>query len=230
MDMTATDAVTTRPLTPKLRFPEFQDAGEWEVKQLGEEGEFISSLTGKKGDDFGSGNASFITYMNVFSNTFADTKQLGIVDVKEGEKQNAVKKGDVFFTISSETPEDAGMSCVLLEELDNCYLNSFCTIFRFFMNKEPNLLFTGYLLRQPVIRQYFATHAQGSTRFNLSKEMFKSVQICLPSLDEQQKIADCLSSLDELITAQTQKLDALKTHKKGLMQQLFPAMEEQKGA
>jgi type I restriction enzyme S subunit len=48
----------------------------------------------------------------------------------------------------------------------------------------------------------------------------------LPSPEEQHRIATCLSSLDALITAETQKLEALKTHKKGLMQQLFPSPEE----
>ena len=49
---------------------------------------------------------------------------------------------------------------------------------------------------------------------------------CPPNLEEQQRIADCLSSLDDLTTAQVQKVEALKTHKKGLMQQLFPKLEE----
>ena len=59
-----------------------------------------------------------------------------------------------------------------------------------------------------------------------NRESFSQLQIPLPSLPEQQRIAACLSSLDALITAETQKLEALKTHKKGLMQQLFPSPEE----
>src|SRR5690606_13158282 len=66
-----------------------------------------------------------------------------------------------------------------------------------------------------------ATYLQGG-QGNLSGEIVKSISVCFPSLSEQQKIADCLSTLDERITAQAQKVDALKTHKKGLMQQLFP--------
>ena len=58
-------------------------------------------------------------------------------------------------------------------------------------------------------------------------EVLEKVDCAVPlDQDEQQKIADCLSSLDDLITAQTQKIDALKTHKKGLMQQLFPTLDE----
>jgi type I restriction enzyme S subunit len=70
-----------------------------------------------------------------------------------------------------------------------------------------------------------ATYLQGG-QGNLSGEIVKSITICLPSLAEQQRIAECLSSLDDLITAETHKIEALKTHKKGLMQQLFPSLEE----
>ena len=209
-------------LVPKLRFPEFRDTAGWEEKRLGDEGELFSSLTGKAGDDFDAGEARFVTYMNVFSNTFVDSKELRFVDVKEGENQNAVVSGDVFFTISSETPDEVGMSSVLLEELENCYLNSFCALFRFSESKRPDPVFTGYLLRQPFVRSYFTKKAQGSTRFNLSKDAFRSLPFFIPLPLEQQKIAECLSSVDELIAAQARKLDALKTHKKGLIQQLFP--------
>jgi type I restriction enzyme S subunit len=211
-----------KKLVPKLRFPEFRATGEWEKKRLGTEGELISSLTGKAGADFDAGEARFVTYVNVFSNTFVDPQGLRFVDVKVGENQNAVACGDVFFTISSETPDEVGMSSVLLEDLENCYLNSFCALFRFSENKRPNPVFTGYLLRQPLVREHFTKKAQGSTRFNLSKDAFRSAPLCIPSFSEQQKIADCLSSLDELIAAQAHKVEALKTHKKGLMQQLFP--------
>lgn len=209
-------------LVPKLRFPDFRDAEGWDEKRLGSEGEFLTSLSGKAGDDFDTGEAKFVTYMNVFSNTFVDPKALRLVNVKEGENQNEVASGDVFFTISSETPEEVGMSSVLLEEIDNCYLNSFCALFRFSKSEKPNPVFTGYLLRQPLVRRYFTKKAQGSTRFNLSKDAFKNLPIFVPQLPEQQKISNCLSSVDELIAAQGRKLDALKTHKKGLLQQLFP--------
>ena len=211
-----------KALTPKLRFPEFRDAAGWAEKRLGNEGELLSSLTGKAGADFDAGEARFVTYMNVFSNTFVDPRGLRFVNVKEGENQNAVASGDVFFTISSETPEEVGMSSVLLGDLENCYLNSFCALLRFFEGKRPNPVFTGYLLRQPLVRRYFTKKAQGSTRFNLSKDAFRNLPLCVPSPPEQQKIAECLSSVDELMAAQARKLDALKTHKKGLMQQLFP--------
>ncbi|KIQ60273.1 restriction modification system subunit S [Pseudomonas fluorescens] len=70
-----------------------------------------------------------------------------------------------------------------------------------------------------------ATGTSGSMK-NISKSAVLEVQISTPSTEEQQKIADCLTSIDKLITAQTQKLGTLKTYKKGLIKQLFPAMDE----
>lgn len=64
---------------------------------------------------------------------------------------------------------------------------------------------------------------------SLSKANIEKIKISIPQVPEQQKIADCLSSLDQLITAQAQKLNGLKAHKKGLMQQLFPAADEVSG-
>ena len=207
---------------PKLRFPEFRGAPRWSTKVLGDEGEFLSTLTGKSANDFGTGNAKYVTYMNVFSNTFTDMGTLGIVDVGSDESQNAIQRGDVLFTVSSETPEEVGMSSVVIEAAPNCYVNSFCAMFRFSEGHQPNLHFLGYSLRQPFARRHFVQRAQGSTRFNLSKPAFRSLPLAIPLPSEQQKIADCLTSLDEVIAAQGRKVEALKAHKRGLMQQLFP--------
>ena len=209
-------------LVPELRFLEFRDAGHWMTKILGDQGRFLSSLTGKTAKDFDTGNAAFIPYMNVFSNTFTNIFDLRSVNVGSDESQNAVAKGDVFFTVSSETPEDAGMSSVLLEEIENCYLNSFCALFRFDDGKLPNLVFLGSLFRSALARAHLARGAQGATRYNIPRATFRSLPLHLPRAPEQQKIADCLGSLDDLIAAEGRKLEALRQHKLGLMQHLFP--------
>lgn len=204
---------------PKLRFTGFEE--EWEEVKLGEIGVFLSSLTGKIKEDFEQGNAKYIPYKNVYKNTFVDIRSLEKVNVREEEKQNAVKKGDILFTISSETPEEAGMSSVLVDEIKDCYVNSFCSLFRFNSLSDKNIYFYGYLLRHHTIREYFRKTAQGSTRFNLSKESFKNLSLVVPKLGEQQKIADCLLSLDEKIAAETEQVAQLQQHKKGLLQQLL---------
>ena len=215
-------AAKPTPLVSKLRFAEFRDAGDWMTKILENQGGFLSSLTGKTAKDFDTGDAAFIPYMNVFSNTFTNILDLRSVNVGSDESQNAVAKGDVFFTISSETPEEAGMSSVLLEEIENCYLNSFCALFRFDDGKLPNPVFLGYLLRSTLARAHLSRGSQGATRYNIPKATFRSLPLQLPSGPEQQKIADCLGSLDDLVEADGRKLEALRQHKQGLMQQLFP--------
>ena len=212
---------------PRLRFAEFHDAAEWDEKKLGEQGDFLSPLTGKTAQDFDRGDSWFIPYMNVFSNTFTNPRDLRAVDIASGESQNAVAKGDLFFTVSSETPQDAGMASVLMDELDKCYLNSFCALFRFDKEKLPNLVFLGYLLRSELARRHLSRGAQGATRYNISKSTFRSLPLQLPSPPEQQRIADCLGSLDGLIAAEGRKLEALRQHKQGLMQQFFPSLEEE---
>jgi len=204
---------------PKLRFVGFEE--EWEEVRLGEIGVFLSSLAGKTKEDFDKGNAKYIPYMNVYKNTFIDIHSLGKVNIREEEKQNVVKKGDILFTISSETPEEAGMSSVLADEIKDCYVNSFCSLFRFNSLSDKNIYFYGYLLRHRTIREYFRKTAQGSTRFNLSKESFKNLSLLVSKLGEQQKIADCLLSLDEKIAVETEQVVQLQQHKKGLLQQLL---------
>ncbi|WP_419600111.1 restriction endonuclease subunit S [Thiolapillus sp.] len=215
-----------KSLVPRLRFPEFREAGAWEKKRLGTQGGFLTPLSGKSAKDFDTGDAKFIPYMNVFSNTFTDIQDLRSVIITDDESQNAVAKGDVFFTVSSETPEEAGMSSVLLGDVDRCYLNSFCALFRFDDHLSPNLIFLGYLLRSRSVRCHLSRGAQGATRYNISKLVFKELPLVFPLAKEQQKIAHCLSSLDEVIGLQAKKVQALKQHKKGLMQQLFPAEGE----
>jgi len=123
--------------------------------------------------------------------------------------------------LSSETPEEAGMSSVLADEIKDCYVNSFCSLFRFNSLSDKNIYFYGYLLRHHTIREYFRKIAQGSTRFNLSKESFKNLSLLVSKLGEQQKIADCLLSLDEKIAVETEQVVQLQQHKKGLLQQLL---------
>jgi len=92
--------------------------------------------------------------------------------------------------------------------------------------KKPNHL--DFLIQYLESLSYIKYNS-GGAQPKLNQAVCKTIPLLLPLPAEQQKIADCLSSLDELIAAQTQAIDTLKTHKKGLMQQLFPSVEEVKG-
>ena len=213
-------------LIPELRFPEFKNEGEWTEKKISELGETINGLTGKNGEDFGIGK-SYVTYKQVFDNSIIDFHKCGKVKIDENENQNTLKKGDILFTTSSETPNEVGFASVLVDSpKEDIYLNSFCFALRPFELEKTQPQFSRYLFHSPVYRKSVTAIAQGSTRYNLSKGAFLNLKVLFPNNQEQQKIASCLSSLDEVIAVHTQKLELLKDHKKGLMQNLFPQKGE----
>ena len=195
--------------------------GEWEERKLSNLGSTFNGLTGKTKVDFGSGK-KYIPYMNIFKNTFIDTDNLDYVNIDVDEKQNTVQFGDVFFTTSSETPEEVGMSSILLKKTkEPIYLNSFCFGFRLFEIDKVAPAFIGYILRSSHVRRKIAILAQGATRYNLSKVQLLKISIALPSLEEQQKIATVLTNADREIELLEQQLADLQQEKKALMQVLL---------
>lgn len=92
---------------------------DWTVKQIGKMGYTYSGLTGKNKEDFGKGEARYITFLNVLNNPILKTDIFEKVDVKEGELQNKAIKGDLFFNTSSETPEEVGICALLNENIGN---------------------------------------------------------------------------------------------------------------
>ena len=205
-------------LTGKKRLHGF--TGEWKNCTIGKMGEFYSGLTGKSKKDFDCGEAYYITFLNVLSNVKIDTSILASVDIKEGEMQNAVKKGDLFFNTSSETPEEVGMCAVLNEDIENTYLNSFCFGFRLSDNTH-NPLFLSYYLNSAIGRKIMSVLAQGATRYNLSKNTFAETVIKLPPKEEQTAITSILSDMDNEIENLKQKLAKVRQIKQGMMQQLL---------
>ncbi len=205
-------------LTGKKRLTGF--TGSWEDYIIGKMGEFYSGLSGKSKKDFDCGAAYYITFLNVLSNVKIDTSILASVDVRENESQNSVRKGDLFFNTSSETPEEVGMCAVLDEELENTYLNSFCFGFRLF-DDTHNPLFLSYYLNSALGRKIMSVLAQGATRYNLSKNNFAETIIKLPAKEEQTAIASILSDMDNEIEALEQKLAKTRQIKQGMMQQLL---------
>ena len=205
---------------PKLRFPEFTD--DWEQSKLGDVGNTYTGLSGKTADDFGHGEANFITYMNVYSNNIADPTMVSPIEIDE--KQHEVEVGDVFFTTSSETPDEVGMSCVLKEKQGIVYLNSFCFGFR--PTKSFDLNFLAYMLRSNYVRNQIKILAQGVSRYNISKTKMMDISIIFPDYEEQKKIGEYFSNLDNLITIHQRKCDELKEFKKGMFQKMFPKKGE----
>lgn len=204
----------------RFRADDGSDFPDWEEKTLGEEGQFYGGLSGKGKDDFDCGNGRFVTYMNVYKNTFASRDAMGRVKVGDTEKQNKVRYGDILFTQSSETVDEVGLSSVYLYN-DEPYLNSFCMGYRF--NNLDNVCpeFIGYCMRSNEIRKSIMLMGQGISRINLGAKRLATVKYKIPSLPEQRKIADCLASMDEVIQKSKDELAKWQELKKGLLQQMF---------
>ena len=202
--------------SPQLRFEGFTD--DWELRKLGDVGDTFTGLTGKTKEDFGHGSAKFVTYVNVFRNPIATLDQLDAVEIDE--KQNQVQKGDVFFTTSSETPEEVGMSSVWTYDTKNVYLNSFTFGYRPRVSFDLNYMAS--MLRSPSIRKKITFLAQGISRYNISKTKMLEIEIPAPNLSEQTKIGLFFKGLDDTIALHQRKLDLLKEQKKGYLQKMFP--------
>ena len=205
--------------TPRVRFKGFE--GEWEKVLIGNMGVTYSGLSGKTKDDFGFGEARFITFLNVLTNAKIDTSILEPVNVNGDEHQNEVRKGDLLFNTSSETPKEVGMCAVMDEILENVYLNSFCFGFRVTDNNiDPTCV--AYMMRSHIGRRIMSILAQGATRYNLSKNSFCKAVLVLPkNIAEQRAIASYFTTLDRQITLQTQRLEKLKQIKAACLDNMF---------
>lgn len=203
-----------KDLIPVLRFPEFQNAGEWEESQLGERdiSNFVkerASLKQLKLEDYVSTENLLPDYAGItIASKLPPTGCFA-----------QFKKGDIL--ISNIRPY---LKKVWFASKDGASSNDVIVIQA--QSKISNL-FLSFLLKNDKFINYVMRSAKGVKMPRGDISLIKEYPIAFPiTKEEQQKIADCLSSIDNLITAQGQKLDTLKEHKKALMQQLFPAEGE----
>ena len=211
----ATKEEATTARVPKLRFPEFRDGPKWPQHELGSIAVILKGKGIAKADIDPNGSQACIRYGELYTRygeTIRETVSRTKVPVSE---LFLSKPDDVIIPSSGETKIDiAKASCVLA---GNIALGGDLNVIR----SKLNGTFLSYYLNGPK-RLDIAKVAQGDTVVHLYPHQLEALHIAVPSPAEQQKIAECLSSVDELMAAQARKVDALKTHKKGLMQQLFP--------
>ena len=134
-------------LTGQTRLPGFH--GEWETQQVVEIGTTYGGLTGKTKVDFGVGHARYVTFLNVLENVVIDPHQCEPVCVESGERQNTVRRGDVLFNGTSETPDDLAMAAVTQIDEDNLFLK------QFFVSA------LGYTTRTSTYRSFWPTTSEG---------------------------------------------------------------------
>lgn len=207
-------------LSGNVRLKEYSES--WIEKTIGDIGYTYSGITGKCKADFGHGNSHYITFLNVLNNPYINTDILEPVDIDPiSENQNEVRKGDLFFNTSSETPEDVGTCSTLLTDVENVYLNSFCFGYRL-EDEEMSGLFLSYYFRSAIGRKEMIMLAQGATRYNLSKENFNKIVVTVPpTKKEQDRIAGILTAMDKEIAALEAERDKYKNIKQGMMQKLL---------
>ncbi len=202
-------------LVPLLRFPEFKNSGRWMNGLLEEVASFAKGKGISKSDISLNGILPCIRYGELYTHYTETIKVITSFTDVPAENLVLSEVNDVIIPASGETQEDiATASCVLI---NGVALGADLNIIR----SNLNGVFLSYYLNNAKKRE-IAQLAQGISVVHLYASQLKKLSISIPSLLEQQRIADCLSSLDGLITAENQKLDALKDHKKGLTQQLFP--------
>lgn len=209
-----------KKIVPQLRFPEFDKDGEWKEEPLNKLAKKVTEKNRKGLVDKVLTNSAIdgiVDQREYFDKDIADKSKL--------ENYYVVKNGDFVYNprISSIAPVGP------ISKNKTNYsgvMSPLYTVFRF--NREQNDFFEYYFKTNhwySAIRKASNTGARFD-RMSITDSVFMGIPVLSPKPEEQQKIAACLSSLDEVITAETEKLDLLQDHKKGLLQQLFPAEGE----
>lgn len=205
-------------LLPELRFPEFKNEGEWELKELGQLSEIVRGGSPRPIQDYFTDRDDGLNWLKIAdvssdSKYITETKEKVIKEALSSTRE--VSSGDLILSNSM----SFGRPYIL--KIKTCIHDGWIAI-----RKISNITFEDYLyyfISSESSQAYFNSNAAGAAVKNLNAEIIKLLPIHLPkNKKEQQKIASCLSSLDEVIEAHNQKLDLLKDHKEGLMQNLFP--------
>jgi len=203
-------------LVPELRFPEFKNTADWSENTLGNTAQFLKGKGISKSDISDNGIHPCIRYGELYTHYKETIKLIKSFTNLPFSELVLSQANDVIIPASGETKEDiATASCVMESGIA---LGSDLNIIR----SKINGVFLSYYLNNAK-KKDIAKVAQGISVVHLYPDQLKSLNIHIPQPAEQLKIASCLSSLDELINAHRQKLDVFKEHKKGMMQQLFPA-------
>ncbi len=205
--------------TPKLRFTD--DKGKeypgWEKRKLGDVGKIIGGGTPDTNQkSFWDGGINWFTPTEIKSK-YSETSIRKISE--EGLSQSSatlLPAGTILFTSRA----TIGRVSVAKER---------CSTNQGFQSIKVNNSFSNEYIYYWILqnKNQFLRRANGSTFLEIGRNEIKKIPLYIPLKKEQQKIADCLTSIDDLITAQTQKVETLKAHKKGLMQQLFPTTDKE---
>jgi len=207
-------------LTGRTRLPGFSDP--WRPFRLRDMGSTYGGLTGKDKDDFGIGSSLYVTFLEVMASARLLGQRLERVSVRPGERQNQVRRGDILFNGSSETPEEVALAAVVdYDPTPRTYLNSFCFGYRLAAAKVVDPLYLAYFFRSGVGRRLIASLAQGATRYNISKTKLLELSPLLPRFDEQRAIVEVLCTVEDELDLINARLAKARDIKQGMMQELM---------
>lgn len=210
---------------PRLRFPEFRNAPEWMQQRI--EAFARDGLTNGIFNDTKRQSSSYrlINVSEMYLPNPICESDLAFAHAGDEEiKKKLAHTGDIFFTRSSLVREGIAYSNIYLGAEKRVAFDGHLIRLRPKLNVVVPV-FLHYALKSDVVRSQFIAKSKSATMTTISQRDVGETGLAIPQLEEQQRIADCLASLDTRITAETARLAALKTHKQGLMQQLFPAPE-----
>lgn len=206
-------------LMPELRFPEFQKTVGWQRTTIGEVGKFYYGKSAPKWSLSSDAPTPCVRYGELY--TKFDTVISEIFSRTNIDPNNLrfSKGGEILIPRVGEVPQDFARHCCYLP-FPKIAIGEMISVYE----TEEYAIFYAYYFR--TLWKQFAKVVEGQNVKNLYYVNLEPIVVGKPSFSEQQKIAECLSSLDDVVTTQSQKLEALEKHKKGLMQQLFPAEGE----
>jgi len=210
---------TKTRLIPKLRFPEFRREKEWDSTRLGNLCEAITkgSTPTTYGFDYVNSGVRFVKIESLSDGLVDCTKTSFITDeCNDAFARSQLKENDILFSIAGAL----GVIALVERTILPANINQAIGVIRLKQGYSHRFLL--HQLQAELIQSEIQRIKAGAAQPNISLTQLGDFTTLLPSLAEQQKIANCLSSLDELIAAQARKVEALKIQKKGLMQQLSP--------
>ena len=214
--------------TPKIRFKGFTD--DWEQRKVGDYYDFKNGLN--KGKEFFGRGTPIVNFTDVFHNRGIMCQDLnGKVTLEPSEIRNyEVKKGDIFFTRTSETIEEIGYPSVMLDEPENTVFSGFVLRGRCILDEDPlDDLFKKYVFFTDAFRNEMLKKSSMTTRALTSGTAIKGMEFLHPSSkEEQHRIGEFITKLDNLITLHQRKCDETKELKKFMLQKMFPKNGEKK--
>ena len=189
--------------------------------KLGDLGFFFGGVTTISKEDYGHGTP-FLPYKNVYKNSKVNVNELELMNIRPQDiERRSAKYGDIFFTASSETPDEVAMSSVLLDDVENLTYNGFCKRYR--LNDFNTLLpeYARYLFRDVNFRREVYQVATGDIRFNISQESLAKIEIEIPDVATQAQLAEILMKLDDKIELNLQMNQTLEAMAQALFREWF---------